>query len=132
MALTLRRADGKEVEVLVDAESTLQYLAARFGSAAAAVGQKIELSLDVFWVCRIGRSFHASEVVAREACQKHSQARPHRFLIREAGRRCKAAPFDRLQKSDLNHPLCRKYITMFKAPSYSFGHCLQHSIHKRR
>jgi hypothetical protein len=54
MALTLRRADGKEVEVLVDAESTLQYLAARFGSADAAVGQKIELSLDVFGFAELG------------------------------------------------------------------------------
>ncbi len=48
LALTLRQADGREKEVLVDAESTLQHLAATFGSADAAVGQNIELELDVF------------------------------------------------------------------------------------
>jgi hypothetical protein len=36
------------MEVLMDAESTLQHLAATFGSADAAIGQNIELSLDVF------------------------------------------------------------------------------------
>ncbi len=48
MALVLRRANGTEMEVLVDAESALQHLAASFGSADAAVGQVVELSLDVF------------------------------------------------------------------------------------
>ena len=46
--LMLRSSDGAEMEVLVDAESTLQHLAATFGSADAAVGQEIKLELDVF------------------------------------------------------------------------------------
>ncbi len=48
LALMLRRVNGSDMEVLVDAETTLQHLAASFGSADAAVGQKVELSLDVF------------------------------------------------------------------------------------
>jgi hypothetical protein len=53
MALTLQQANGSEMEVLVDAESTLQHLASVFGSVNAAVGQEVVLSQDVFgfsWV----------------------------------------------------------------------------------
>jgi hypothetical protein len=41
------------VEVLVDAESTLQFATATFGSADAAVGQDIELSLDTFGIADV-------------------------------------------------------------------------------
>lgn len=44
------------MEVLVDAESTLQQLAASFGSADAAVGQEIELELDVFGFADLRRT----------------------------------------------------------------------------
>jgi hypothetical protein len=50
LALTLCRVNGREIEVLVDAESTLQHLASSFGSADAAVGQEIELELDTFGI----------------------------------------------------------------------------------
>ncbi len=50
LVLTLHEANGREMEVLVDAESTLQYLVATFGSADAAVGHEIELELDVFGI----------------------------------------------------------------------------------
>jgi hypothetical protein len=53
LALTLCQIDGKEMEVLVDAESTLQLLASTFGSADAAVGQDMELSLDTFGIADV-------------------------------------------------------------------------------
>lgn len=56
MVLLLRRTDGSEMEVLVDADSTLQHLATLFGSADAAVGREIEVSLDVFGFADVRRA----------------------------------------------------------------------------
>ena len=50
LVLLLEQVDGRELEVLVYAESMLQQLATLFGSVDAAVGQQIELSLDVFGI----------------------------------------------------------------------------------
>lgn len=56
LALLLRGEDRSEMEVLMDAESTLHHLAATFGSADAAVGQEIELSLNVLGFAGLRRS----------------------------------------------------------------------------
>ena len=48
VALHLRGADGSEREVLADAASLLGQLAAAFGSPQDALGQQIELALDLF------------------------------------------------------------------------------------
>ena len=48
VALQLRGGDGSEIEVLADAGLTLRQLAAAFGSANAAIGERIEIALDLF------------------------------------------------------------------------------------
>ena len=48
VALRLRQADGSKREVLADAASLLGQLAAAFGSPQDALGQQIELALDLF------------------------------------------------------------------------------------
>ena len=48
VALGLRAADGSELEVLVDAASLLGQPGAAFGSPPDALGQPVELALDLF------------------------------------------------------------------------------------
>ena len=53
LALRLRRPSGGRVEVLADAASAMEELARVFGTAERALGQRIELSLDVFGFPRL-------------------------------------------------------------------------------
>ena len=48
LALTLRGDNGEQLEVLSDADSTLQQLVSTFGSAPASVGNRVEIALDLF------------------------------------------------------------------------------------
>ena len=58
--LQIRASDGTPIEVLADAASTLEQLASLFGSPEGAVGQRIELELDLFGFAAL-RSSASSE-----------------------------------------------------------------------